>query len=214
MIVCLHVSMSVWLGGERSCQTSPMVSPGTIVCGLICEGQTQWTAWALCYSSVLISSCLQTLFRLISFHWGSGFICFILSLVAKCSARPLAWESKTFLSFLYILLFLFFPCQAVTAVERGQGGMDSEVSVAHKLHLIGAWLTDRNPGMSQPYWAQTCTRIHWTETSPWQWRLIEWRATFFECFSKFLAQRLKVLELFRVTFSEKTGKTKQLGNQA
>lgn len=77
MIVSLHVSVSVRLGGEHSCQTSPMVSPGTILCGLICEGQTQWTAWALCYSSVLISSAFRLYLDSFSFIGGRG--SFVLS---------------------------------------------------------------------------------------------------------------------------------------
>ncbi|CAB1460633.1 unnamed protein product [Pleuronectes platessa] len=36
------------------------------------------------------------------------------------------------------------PQRPVTAV--GQGGVDSAVSVAQKLHLIGAWLMSRGPG--------------------------------------------------------------------
>lgn len=55
--VCVHVSVSVCLGGGRSRQTSPTVSPGTILCGLICEGRREPTA--PCYSSVLISSAFR-----------------------------------------------------------------------------------------------------------------------------------------------------------
>lgn len=37
----------------------------------------------------------------------------------------------------------------MTAAEKGQGGMGAAVSVAHKLHLIGAGLMDRGPGVTQ-----------------------------------------------------------------
>ena len=52
---CVHEC--VCLGGERSCQTCPTVSSGTILCGLICEGRRAPTG--LCYSSVLISSAFR-----------------------------------------------------------------------------------------------------------------------------------------------------------
>lgn len=70
---------------------------------------------------------------------------------AKC-LRPVACLREREISFFFSISFFsfeFFSCQAVTAAEQGQGGMGSVVSVAHKLHLIGAWLTDRGPGVSQ-----------------------------------------------------------------
>lgn len=68
------------------------------------------------------------------------------------------WVQAIFFLF-YISSLSFFSCQAVTAVEKGQGGTDSVVSVAHKLHLIGAGLMDRGPGVSQGHQEQAHTRI-------------------------------------------------------
>lgn len=80
-----------------------------------------------------------------------------------------------FISPLSFLFFFFLPrsCQAVTAAEKGQGGMDSAVSVAHNLHLIGAWLMDGGPGVSQRQPGSEARRhargrVHRTVTSPWQ----------------------------------------------
>lgn len=111
---------------------------------------------------------VQTLFKLVSFHWrreGWEFICFILpacQTLCETCLLPGRGQDIPFISL--PLSFSHFPsrCQAVTAAERARGGMDSAVSVAHKSHLIGAWLLDRRPAVSQRHWEQVCTRIRWT----------------------------------------------------
>ena len=162
----VHVPTSVSLGGECSCQISPAVSPGTILCALICEGQRKLTARALCYSSLLISSAFRPyldlflfiashLFsgrrgreawltkkspNLLSEHWfidknsneKSAQFCFFKGIsffLSSWVSMPnvwelsLAWESKSFLTFLYFFshFLVFFSCQAVTAIEKRPG---------------------------------------------------------------------------------------------
>lgn len=46
--------------------------------------------------------------------------------------RPVTRLREQEISFFQLFIyFFFFSCQAVTAVKKGQGGMDSAVSVAH-----------------------------------------------------------------------------------
>lgn len=142
-----------------------------------------------------------------AFFGGIFFFLILLGFLAKC-LRPVTCLREQDISFFSLLLSFsyFFSCQAVTAAEKGQGGMDSAVSVAHKLHLIGAWLMDCGPGVSQCHWAQACTRIHRIATSSWQRRLNEWWAMcvcFLNVIQTFLlVSRLRVLEMYRLILDD------------
>lgn len=118
--VCVRISERGRLGGERSCQTSPTVSPGTILCGLICEGRTAPAARALCYSCVLISSafrpyldpvCFFSLLLICSQAGEGGTAC--LTKTENCSkplVRDLIYcrEQLKNLSFRDLFLFFFY----------------------------------------------------------------------------------------------------------
>lgn len=131
--------------------------------------------------------------------------CMLLSsgFFAKC-LRPVTRLRELEISFFSLFHFTFssFLCQVVTATANSRCGT---ASVAHKLHLIGAWIVDHGHG-------ESATRCESVQTHALDNNIVmasgaEWMAGYVFCFLNIIPNwwyklGLKVLETCALTLSD------------